>query len=316
MSKILLLGTGYMAEEYSKVLQDMSYEFEVVGNTKLGCDRFFQRTGIQAKPGSTSKIKDASGFKFAINAASSDQLFYTNKFLIDKGIENILSEKPGALYLEELQELQECSKAKKLFFCIAYNRRFYSSVDKLRELVKNEGGVESFFFDFTEWEANVLNQGYNNEILRNWFAVNSLHVIDLAFFLGGNPTQLGSNISGGSNWHKPMTYSGSGKTNTDALFSYIANWNSAGRWGIEVNTKSNKYILRPLEKLQRIKKASTEMNFVQIKDSYDTDFKPGLYNQVKSFLSYQDDDRLITLEEHANNFKSIYVAILNGNQTL
>ena len=71
-----------------------------------------------------------------------------------------------------------------------------------------------------------------------------------------------------------------------------------------------------MEKLQRIKKASTEMNFVQIKDSYDTDFKPGLYNQVKSFLSYQDDDRLITLEEHANNFKSIYVAILNGNQTL
>ena len=117
---------------------------------------------------------------------------------------------------------------------------------------------------------------------------------------------------GESFWHKPMVFSGSGITNKDALFSYNANWNSAGRWGIEINTKLNKYILRPLEELKFICKGSTEINVISINSEMDTKFKPGLYAQVESFISNQNDYRLISLKNHMENFKLNYLKILNG----
>ena len=312
MNKILLIGTGYMAKEYLKILQFMGTDFTVLGNSKKSCEAFYKETIVEAKPGSIKNIKNIKDFNFAINAASSDQLYKINLFLIENEIKNILCEKPGANNIEELENLNLVLLEKKLNFFIAYNRRFYSSVNKLMELIEIDGGVESFYFDFTEWESTVLEAVKNKSILKNWFVVNSLHVVDLAFFICGSPIKINSHVMGESFWHKPMVFSGSGITNKDALFSYNANWNSAGRWGIEINTKLNKYILRPLEELKFICKGSTEINVISINSEMDTKFKPGLYAQVESFISNQNDYRLISLKNHMENFKLNYLKILNG----
>tara|TARA_B110000459_G_C16619555_1_gene500825 strand:- start:420 stop:1358 length:939 start_codon:yes stop_codon:yes gene_type:complete len=312
MNKILLIGTGYMAKEYLKVLQFMNLDFNVLGNSQKSCDTFFMETNVEAKSGSIENIDNIKEFDFAINAASSDQLYKINIFLIANEIKNILCEKPGANNIDELENLNLISLKRKLNFFIAYNRRFYSSVNKLMELVDIDGGVQSFCFDFTEWESTVLEVIKDRNILKNWFVVNSLHVVDLAFFIGGTPIEINSNIMGESSWHKPMVFCGSGITNKDALFSYNANWNSAGRWGIEINTKDNKYILRPLEGLKYISKGTTEENDISLNDKMDIEFKPGLYEQVNSFINNQNDHRLISLNDHTCNFKSNYLKILNG----
>ena len=153
-------------------------------------------------------------------------------------------------------------------------------------MIARDGGVTSFNFEFTEWSHVIspLKKGEGEK--EKWFLGNSTHVVDLAFYLGGSPKDLSSYTSGGLDWHPSASiFCGAGISNLGALFSYTANWESAGRWGVEILTKDHKLILRPLEKLRIQKRGSITANFVEdINYSLDDKFKPGLYIQTEKFL--------------------------------
>ena len=108
---------------------------------------------------------------------------------------------------------------KKAEVFIGFNRRFYSSVDFIREALVSEGGPLSFHFDFTERIDQILENKTKKILLENLFSYNSLHVVDLAFHLCGYPKKLFSTSSGYSDWHKkPMIFVGSGISNKNSLF--------------------------------------------------------------------------------------------------
>ena len=87
-------------------------------------------------------------------------------------------------------------------------------------MIKEDGGVESFNFEFTEWSDAVTNQIKNSYVLENWFLANSSHIIDLAFFLRGEPKVFYSYAGGGSDCHPTATmFAGAGTTHSGALFS-------------------------------------------------------------------------------------------------
>ena len=86
------------------------------------------------------------------------------------------------------------------------------------------------------------------------------------------------------------------------LFSYNANWSSAGRWGVEINLTDYKLILKPLEKLFIQNKGSLDVEEIKIENDL---YKPGLYSEVKDFLS-GNDKVLCSLSEQINNFKWYY----------
>ena len=125
---------------------------------------------------------------------------------------------------------------------------------------------------------------------------NSSHVIDLAFYLGGQPTELSSYTAGKLPWHpNAAIYAGAGKTENNALFSYQANWQAPGRWALEFLTSKHRLIFRPMEQLQIQQLGSVAIEPVEIDDSLDHDFKPGLYRQVQAFLGCQQG--LPTIQE-------------------
>ena len=64
---------------------------------------------------------------------------------------------------------------------IAYNRRFYSSVEKAREIITEDGGIQSCIFEFTEWAHKIIALSKANGVKEHWFLGNSSHVIDLVF---------------------------------------------------------------------------------------------------------------------------------------
>ena len=70
----------------------------------------------------------------------------------------------------------------------------------------------------------------------------------------------------------------------NALFSYHANWEAPGRWSVEILTPKHRLYFKPMETLQIQEIGSVAVNPVQIDDTLDKEFKPGLYLQVKSFL--------------------------------
>lgn len=294
---ILLVGTGNMATEYTKVLLAQKRAFIVVGRSENSATKFRQATEVTPTIGGIEKwLKENNSPTTAIVAVNEEQLGPATRALIEHGTKSILVEKPGGLNSNDLSKTKELARKHGSRVFIAYNRRFYSSTDKAREIIKQDGGVISFTFDFTERSHLIEKSDKPLNVKSEWLLANSSHVIDLAFFLGGRPRVIKASVAGGLSWHpKGSIFVGSGVSENKALFSYHANWESAGGWGLEVITPKRKLIFKPLEKLLVQEIGSFDAIEANLKSDLDIKFKPGLYRLVESFLGNKKD--LVTLDE-------------------
>ena len=219
------------------------------------------------------------------------------------GVPNILVEKPVAYSGEGLVPLLQEQRRTGAKVYVAYNRRFFASVNRARELIEADGDITSFHFEFTEWAHAVGPTKRPASEKEGWIFANSTHVMDLAFFLGGFPKEMKSYITGSLDWHPGgSNYAGAGVTEKGALFSYQANWEAPGRWAVELLTAKHRYYLKPMETLQIQKIGSVNKEPVELDISLERDYKPGLYELVSAFLYHPGDERLLALEEHAKHF--------------
>jgi hypothetical protein len=221
-----------------------------------------------------------------------------------------LVEKPAAISINELLENEEFLREylEKVF--VAYNRRFFASVQEALKLIEDDGGLESMHFEFTEWAHKIEPLQKANGVKENWFFANSTHVVDLAFFIAGKPNEWQAFSKEGTlNWHSKTQFAGSGITEKNVLFSYHSNWESAGRWGIEFMTFKRKIILKPIEELKILYKGSVSIQNIDLNNELDTIYKPGLFKQLDVFLS-KDTNLLVNIHEHLINTKSIYLKMI------
>ncbi len=303
--KLSIIGTGQMAIEYVKVATHLNLDFEVIGRGEQSANSFYNKTTIKPYLGGLRRFLDDGRTlcDFTIVAVGVEELATVTTLVINTGIKNMLIEKPGALRKKDLVNMNNlCKKFGSRIF-IAYNRRFYSSVLKLKELIKAEGGVLSFNFEFTEFSNMIQKIEKTKEVKERWFLSNSTHVVDLAFYLGGMPKNISAYKTGNLSWHPSgAVYSGAGISESGALFSYQANWNSAGRWGVEILTAQNRYFLKPLEKLQVQKRETVVIDeYSAIDYTYDEKFKPGLLKELEFFINGKTKD-FVTLEDTINRF--------------
>ncbi|WP_252587619.1 Gfo/Idh/MocA family oxidoreductase [Solitalea agri] len=314
-SNVLIVGAGAMAIEYFNILKSLDINVFVIGRSKDSAVKFEQATSYKPFVGGINeyiKLHNKPAFSKAIIATGTEALKDTVRMLVDWGIKNLLVEKPGALSFEQLYELNEYCHNKDCAIYIAYNRRFYESVDKANEIIKLDGGVSSFNFEFTEWSHKIEPLTKAEGVKENWFFANSTHVVDLAFYLGGGlPVRMSPFVSGQLNWHSVAIFAGAGLTSNNALFTYQANWKAPGRWGIEILTLKHKLYLRPLEELKIQKLGSIEIEDVPIDNCHlEQKFKPGLFKQTSEFIN-DHVSNLVTLKQHTQNSK-IYEKILKG----
>ncbi len=307
--KVLLVWAGYMALEYAKVLEALGVDFCVVGRSEQRCNEFrksFPNFQIQSGGLENFQLND---YTHCIVASNIEFLYPHVILLLKKGIKEILLEKPGGKNGEEINKLAEMAKTQDVNILLAYNRRFYSSVLKAEELIKKDGGLTSFTFEFTEWSHTISPLDINTEVKNNWFLVNSSHVVDTGFFLGGKPEKISTYYSGSLEWHvKGSKFVGAGVTTDGVLFSYHANWEAPGRWALEFLTKKHRFIFKPMEQLQVQLLGSVAVNPVEIDDKLDKEFKPGLFLQTKSFLE-GDYSRFCNIIEQSEIYNSIYSKI-------
>ncbi|USK72883.1 Gfo/Idh/MocA family protein [Peribacillus frigoritolerans] len=314
LKPILLVGAGNMGMEYAKVLKKIKQPFHVFTRSEKTALHFTKLSGKQASFGDLEKMmSDKSSFDKAIVAVSVEHLKDVALTLMKNGVKEILLEKPGAINVDELKELEVATQTFTSKVYIGYNRRFYESVQKLLSYVTEDKPIRSIHFDFTELSKQIEKSGSTHQLKNNWLLANSSHVIDLAFFIAGKPQVLQSFSTDHLAWHpEAAIFTGSGVTVDDALFSYHANWKSPGRWGIEVMTDQFKFILQPLERLYIIKHNSFEVEEVTLQNHLDTEFKPGLFNQVQAFMTNKRN--LVDLSEQIQNVNRIYTLILFGQK--
>ncbi len=316
--RVALIGPGKIGIEYFKVLKALDVkDLTVVGRGAASSRFFFEATGQQPilDDDRLSKLMETRP-EAAIVAVSVENLCVSVSQLLRQGVTRILLEKPAGVDIQEITQVTNLAKEFGAEIFVAYNRRHYSSIIELRRLIEEDGGVLSFHFDFTEWPHMILPEFTNPRVLDNWLLANSSHVIDLAFHLCGKPKSWECRTSGSLPWHKRgSVFAGSGVTHAGSLFSYHSNWESPGRWGIEICTARRKYFLRPLEKLQAQKHGSVAIEPVELDDRLDLSFKPGLFKQTESFLSRTNTESMIRIEEHLRRVTEVYFRIIEGTHS-
>lgn len=307
---MLLIGPGYMGREYCKVLLAQGYKPIVIGRSEKSAKQFKEDTGLNV---STDKIHDvikSLGYvpQYAIVASLEESHAENAIELIENGVKNILIEKPGGMFISDVARIDSKATEYLANVYVAYNRRFFASTARALEIVQEDGGVRDAVFEITEW-SNIIGKAVENrpesikeEILSN----NSSHVIDLFLYFCGEPKEYSYYVKSDPqlSWHKSgCIYSGAGITNRDILFSYHADWNAPGRWGLELMTEKHRLIFRPMEQLQVQDIGSVRVNRIELNDELDKIYNPGLYKQVESFLLNIDDGKKLQIGKQVEHMK-------------
>ncbi|WP_037353040.1 Gfo/Idh/MocA family protein [Selenomonas sp. FC4001] len=300
LKKVLVVGAGVIAAEYCKVLHAMGIEPDVVGRNEDKAKKFGEEHSVTAIGGGIDAYLSTNDKKYdyAIVATDILNLCANTCSLLEYGIKKIFTEKPAGMNKAEIEQI--CSYAEKndAKVYVAYNRRFYASTAKALEVIHEDGGIKSFNFEFTEWSHVIEPLPTPADVKEEWFLANSTHVVDLAFFLGGEPEKMASFITGELNWHKSgCVYAGAGVTRDKALFSYQANWAAPGRWAIEILTSKHRLYFKPMEQLSIQELGAVAVNPIEIDDKLDLEYKPGFYKEVESFINEIDDGKKKTIQD-------------------
>ena len=311
MEKNWIIGAGTIGIEYTKVMTALNREFITIGRGHEKAEKYRESTGHDVIEGGLEKFLRTNPpvAEKAIVAVNVQSLASTTIALMKYGVKHIFCEKPGFNEPSELEKVEKVAKETGAKVYYAYNRRFFAATLAAEKVIEDDGGLLSFNFEFTEWGHVIATHNFSKETLDNWFYANSTHVVDLAFFLGGNPIEMNCFAKDSISWHKPSNFAGSGITTKGVLFSYNANWNAPGRWAVELLTAKHRIYLKPMEQLQLQDKGSVKVYTVEIDDHLDKEFKPGFYLETKAFLEGKTE-RLCTFQRQVEHVKKVYNKIL------
>jgi predicted dehydrogenase len=314
--KIIIIGAGWMADQYCKALHAMGIRsVTAISRTEESARKCCAKYDYQPRHGGYRDVLPKSGeADLVIIATPVHELKPAAEFAVALGYKNILVEKPGALFSEDLAGWENELKGKNVRVRIAYNRLTYPNYVRLKEIVQSEGGITSCRYTFTELIHSINFQKDRKGVYERWGISNSLHVISMVHDLIGMPEELNARQFGHLDWHPAGDrFAGSGITEFGIPFSYHADWSSAGRWSIEVMTAKNAYRLMPLEEIYRCKKGAFVWERMDTAAAY-PDVKQGIAEEIAIMLlsEMETDTPLISLDK-AVSFTRLTETIFNYN---
>lgn len=281
--KIAIVGSGYMAHEYAKVIQKLNNcEISGVFSRKYNRAKLFSKKYKIKIVGKS--IKDLYLRTLAhgvIIAISPDQIKKISKEIFKFPWISLI-EKPVGITFKEAESINKIAKKLKHLSYIALNRRQYSSTLKSINLLKKDSSKRLVNI-YGQEDLNLLKKfKFSKKIIDNYMFVNGIHLIDyMTIFCRGRLKKIDkifrwNGFTGG--YVLSVFYYSSGDV---ATFSTI--WNKPFPWRVIVTTQKQRIELKPLEtcKSSLLNKRNKEFHKIDIKDKI---FKPGIYNQTLEFI--------------------------------
>jgi len=298
---ILLVGAGSMARQYAIALSKMKIkDVTIISQSQEKAIQLGKEFNFQSMGGGIEKnIHGLKKMDLVIIATPVNFLLQAANLAIQSSQDNIMIEKPGSLYYKELISFSD--KLENQNVKVAYNRLYYTNFHKLKELLLKDGGITSCRYTITERVYTFDFDKADADTYTRCGIGNSLHVISMVHELIGMPKEISTYQFGKFEWHPSGSiFVGSGISKNDIPFSYHADWNSSGGWGIEVMTKENAYRLIPLEDLLVCPKGKSDWEQIPFKTAFE-DVKRGVAEEIALMLSPKyNENEMVSLEKAAS----------------
>lgn len=282
-SKIAIIGSGYMAREYYRVLaNDNSVEMAGIYSRKP--------EAAQDIVGDNSSVFIADSIEsLYFNTQADGVIVAVSELALPQIMKEVfafnwvsLVEKPVGIDLKTAEKIAfEASRSQRISFA-ALNRRYYSSTLKLMDELQGAEGIR--VVRINDQENLVLASKANQPklVLDNWMHANSIHLIDyFSFLCRGELVQVASerkNLSAGT-----FLVTSNLNYSSGDIGVYNAYWNTPSSWSVNINVGDRELELKPLE-TYRLRSLS-EMKWTECGPSeVDIEFKPGLELMCRDFM--------------------------------
>ena len=281
---IVIIGSGYMAEEHIKALKPNKrcHIAGIMSRNNAKATQLARTYGIEHVESSVESLHQktvADGVVVTVSELSTIDVLTncaTFPWLI-------LCEKPVGLFAADLRQFIENIGEKSLHIFVAMNRRHYASTKYVTESLSLESGRRHVEINDQENVFGALEAGQPYEVAERWMVANSIHLIDyFSVFCRGQAVDINEIIP----WdgRNPFVFHCNLHFDSDDIGSYKAVWNAPGPWSVKVTTRSTLFEMQPLEQL-KIQKFPEKYGKAIDLGSIDMDFKAGLYSQGDEFLN-------------------------------
>lgn len=284
MCNVAIIGAGSMALEHIRAFSALE-GVRVVGihsRTKSKADELSHRFGIGCVAGSVNELMEVCKpdiVVVAVNELSTEEICaqafeYPAVFLI---------EKPVGYNYTVAQRIALMAEKKRVKAFVALNRRHYSSTRSALGALENDLGVRVVTVIDQEDLIAVAKLNKPEEVLRNWMYANSIHLLDyFTLFCRGDL----QSVSVHHPWDEssPFYVAATLEYDSGDRGLYQAYWNAPAPWFVSVNTRSQRWEMRPVEQATRQVYGSRALEPIE-KSQYDTDYKPGFYVQAQQVVA-------------------------------
>lgn len=283
-----VVGCGKMGAQFLKALQFLGVKrIRVCSLSEVSLDPLKGASDISIVPGGFRALRSVQfAEELAIVAIPIAELVPAAEHLAACGYRKMLIEKPVSLWADQIEALAGTLEQRGVDAACAYNRVAYPSFHEAKARARQEGGITSCTYTFTEFVHRLDPKRYTADEMVRWGIANSLHVMSMAHGLIGPPAVWSVHRSGSAvAWHPAgSVFVGSGLSDQRIPFAYHADWGSTGRWSVEIHTAQSSYRLCPLEQLFRRTSATGEWEEIPLV-TLAPDIKVGFVEQVAGMLS-------------------------------
>jgi predicted dehydrogenase len=310
MIHIAIIGLGNIAHKHAEVINALP-DVELVAGVKrdletgrafcsqYGIPQYFQSTADLLAWGKFDAAVISCGHHFTVEIARS---------VLSTG-RPCLIEKPVGFSPSETQSVLDAATCARTWGMVAVNRRFYSIIQKARELICDAGGLRAIRVEHTEWMHQASEWGLPDDLLDQYFFINGIHLLDTMCHLAGPPEStdaVARMFPGRRNAYDAMFRFRSG-----AIGHYSGQWYAPGRWALDLFAEDLRITFPRMEEavVQRTGKGPEPL----LLDEIDQKYKPGFYRQMQAFVQKAETLKTENLKGRIENPKS---KILNPGSSL
>jgi predicted dehydrogenase len=169
---------------------------------------------------------------------------------------------------------------------VGLNRRFYEVIRRGRDLLREHGGLRAIEVHMPEDLTRL--SAHSARVRQQWQFANSVHLIDLFRFFGGEPSAV--HVQNEVRSEVDRSYSALLRFRGGASGVYHARWFAPGGWRVAVYGDGVSVTFQPIE-CGTVHRSGREPEALAA-DIDARRFKAGLYGQAVAFASLMSEGRL------------------------